>query len=259
MPATNCRAIASPPGMFVSDSTHMPPTGTNCPAATFSLIRANSSGCHPPSTCTAAPTSMRSGTSGSASISATALANVRAHLRIVSRMGQSQAESMWACPTATIRWLLADAGWASTGASASRPTAAVPRRRRDRRRRPSARARRRCGAAAASRSAARPSALLGSRRPAAAPTPCRPCERDGALSRLYSGPSPAVALSPSGVAARSTRPRRRGSPHLRCTAPRRRRRPRHGDVAAAGETALRLRPVRTVRQPLDLETGTVGA
>ena len=34
LPATNCRASASPPGMFVSDSTHMPPTGTNCPRPT---------------------------------------------------------------------------------------------------------------------------------------------------------------------------------------------------------------------------------
>ena len=31
LPCTNCRASASPPGMLVSDSTHMPPTGTNCP------------------------------------------------------------------------------------------------------------------------------------------------------------------------------------------------------------------------------------
>ena len=36
--------------------------------------------------------------------------NVRAHLRMVSRIGQSQAESMWACPIAEIRWADADAG-----------------------------------------------------------------------------------------------------------------------------------------------------
>ena len=44
LPCTNCRAIASPPGMLVSDSTHMPPTGTNWPAATCSCTRANTSG-----------------------------------------------------------------------------------------------------------------------------------------------------------------------------------------------------------------------
>ena len=31
LPCTNCRAIASPPTMLVSDSTHIPPTGTNRP------------------------------------------------------------------------------------------------------------------------------------------------------------------------------------------------------------------------------------
>ena len=34
LPSTNWRASASPPGMLVSDSTHMPPTGTNRPSAT---------------------------------------------------------------------------------------------------------------------------------------------------------------------------------------------------------------------------------
>ncbi len=34
LPATNCRARASPPGRFVSDSTHMPPTGIHRPSAT---------------------------------------------------------------------------------------------------------------------------------------------------------------------------------------------------------------------------------
>ena len=34
LPATNWRASASPPGMLVSDSTHIPPTGTNRPSAT---------------------------------------------------------------------------------------------------------------------------------------------------------------------------------------------------------------------------------
>ena len=39
LPATNCRAIASAPGRFMSGSTHMPPTGMNWPPATFALIR----------------------------------------------------------------------------------------------------------------------------------------------------------------------------------------------------------------------------
>ena len=37
----NWRAIASELGMFVSDSTHMPPTGTKRPAATCSEMRRN--------------------------------------------------------------------------------------------------------------------------------------------------------------------------------------------------------------------------
>jgi len=44
LPATNWRASASPPGMLVSDSTHMPPTGTKLPAAIAALTRSNSSG-----------------------------------------------------------------------------------------------------------------------------------------------------------------------------------------------------------------------
>ncbi|CAM5640917.1 hypothetical protein SCANM63S_03635 [Streptomyces canarius] len=44
MPCTNCRAIASEPGMLVSDSTHMPPAGTNRPSATAFFTRAHTSG-----------------------------------------------------------------------------------------------------------------------------------------------------------------------------------------------------------------------
>ncbi len=44
LPCTNCRARASEPGRFVSDSTHMPPTGTNWPVATFSFIRSQIAG-----------------------------------------------------------------------------------------------------------------------------------------------------------------------------------------------------------------------
>ncbi len=51
------------------------------------------------------------------------LAQVRATLRTVSRVGQSQAESMCAWPTAESRWALARAGNASAGASSARATA----------------------------------------------------------------------------------------------------------------------------------------
>lgn len=44
MPCVNCRASASDPGMFVSDSTHMPPTGTKRPSATAFFTRAYTSG-----------------------------------------------------------------------------------------------------------------------------------------------------------------------------------------------------------------------
>ena len=36
-PCTNCRAMASEPGMLVSDSTHIPPAGTKRPSATAFL------------------------------------------------------------------------------------------------------------------------------------------------------------------------------------------------------------------------------
>ena len=44
LPITNWRASASEPGMLVSDSTHIPPTGTNLPSATFCFSRPHSSG-----------------------------------------------------------------------------------------------------------------------------------------------------------------------------------------------------------------------
>ena len=44
LPAMNCRAIASEPGITASLSTHIPPTGMNRPAATFSRIRSYSAG-----------------------------------------------------------------------------------------------------------------------------------------------------------------------------------------------------------------------
>ena len=48
-------------------------------------------------------------------------ANVRAHLRTVSRVGHNQAESMWAWPTADTRCALADAGRASTTGGQTAP------------------------------------------------------------------------------------------------------------------------------------------
>ena len=63
---------------------------------------------------------------GSASASWITLEKVRAHLRIVSRMGHSQALSMCACPTATTRCALADAGRESASVSSPRAAAAVP-------------------------------------------------------------------------------------------------------------------------------------
>ncbi len=44
LPQTSCRASDSPDGRLASASTHIDPTGTNRPSATFSRIRSNSSG-----------------------------------------------------------------------------------------------------------------------------------------------------------------------------------------------------------------------
>jgi hypothetical protein len=43
-PKRNCRQSDSPEGMLQSGSIHVPPTGTNCPAFTFFLIRSYRSG-----------------------------------------------------------------------------------------------------------------------------------------------------------------------------------------------------------------------
>lgn len=51
---------------------------------------------------------------------------VRATLRTVSRSGHSHAESMWACPTALMRWAVGPAGTASTPTSSARAAAALP-------------------------------------------------------------------------------------------------------------------------------------
>ena len=112
--------------MFVSDSTHIPPTGTNWPVATFSFIRSKTCGrcssihAH---CCAEDIAKMKSGLS---SIRAVTFDAVLATFRTVSRSGHSQAESMWACPTALTRWALATAGAASCGASTARAAEAVP-------------------------------------------------------------------------------------------------------------------------------------
>ena len=96
--------MASPPGMLESDSTHMPPTGTNWPVLTLSRMRPNSSGYDSLIQASCWAEEQENTNSGCSSISATTLANVRAHLRMVSRTGHSQAESMCAWPVATSWW-----------------------------------------------------------------------------------------------------------------------------------------------------------
>ncbi len=82
----------------------MPPTGTKVPGRDagpdpleqLGLLLGTQAYC-----CADEQANRRSGCS---SASATTLANVRAHLRMVSRTGHSQAESMCACPAAETRW-----------------------------------------------------------------------------------------------------------------------------------------------------------
>ncbi len=126
LPCTNCRAIASEPGMLVSDSTHMPPVGTNRPSATAFFTRAHTSGrwSRTQSHCWA--WDMANTKSGSSSSRAVMLEVVRATLRTVSRSGHSHAESMCACPTALIRCAEGTAGAARTSVRQARAAAAVP-------------------------------------------------------------------------------------------------------------------------------------
>jgi hypothetical protein len=80
--------------MLVSDSTHIPPTGTNRPSATRSATRAKTSGrfrsIH--SKCWAED--IANTRSGYSSIRWVTLEQVRATLRIASRIGHNHAESM---------------------------------------------------------------------------------------------------------------------------------------------------------------------
>src|SRR4051812_42133576 len=96
--------------MLASDSTHMLPTGAHEPFRTASLIRSKSCGCASFTQAYCCAEEQAKTSSGYSAASAVTLAKVRAHLRFVSRTGQSHALSMWAWPTALIRWALADAG-----------------------------------------------------------------------------------------------------------------------------------------------------
>ncbi len=126
MPKTNCLAMASPPTMLVSDSTHMPPTGTNVPSDTFFRTRAYTSGRCSLSQASCWAWLMANTKSGWSAISAVTFAAVRATLRTVSRSGHSHAESMCACPTALSRCAEACAGEASTPARRSLAAGAEP-------------------------------------------------------------------------------------------------------------------------------------
>ncbi len=153
------------------------------------------------STRTAGPASTRSGSPGSASISATAEANVRVHLRTVSASGHSHAVSMWACPVATTRCGAASSGRGEHrrehGPGGGRRVVAAARRPRRARRAPG---RRPPGAAPGGD---RPGRACASRRRARrgrgrAPRRRRRRRTSSARSRRYSGRSPAVAGEPSG-------------------------------------------------------------
>ena len=81
----------------------MPPTGTNRPSATRSLMRSNSSGWCSFTHAYCCAEEQAKVKSSCSSMRLSTLEKVRVHLRAVSRVGQSHAESMCACPTATVR------------------------------------------------------------------------------------------------------------------------------------------------------------
>lgn len=112
--------------MFVSDSTHIPPAGTNRPSATAFLTFAHTSGRCSFTQAHCWACDMAKMKSGSSSMRAVMLEVVRATLRTVSRSGHSHAESMCACPTALMRCAEGTAGSASTPASRERAASAVP-------------------------------------------------------------------------------------------------------------------------------------
>ena len=122
-PCTIWRTSDSPEGTLQSASTHMPPTGWNWPAATRSRMRSNRAGYRSSTQARWRAAEHTNSNSGYSSMSVTALAKLRAHLRAASRMGHSQAVSMWAWPTALMRWApSAGRVWRSRAlARASRP------------------------------------------------------------------------------------------------------------------------------------------
>lgn len=82
--------------MLVSDSTHMPPTGRMTPSATALRTRSNRPGWVSLSQAYCCADEAANTKSGWRSLRSSTLANVRATFRTVSRVGHSQAQSMWA-------------------------------------------------------------------------------------------------------------------------------------------------------------------
>ncbi|GAA2806222.1 hypothetical protein GCM10020219_092550 [Nonomuraea dietziae] len=199
LPWTNCLAMASEPGMLVSDSTHMPPVGTNLPAATALTTLAQTSGLCSFTQAHCCACDMAKTKSGSSSSSAVMLEVVRATLRTVSRSGQSQAESMWAWPTALIRWAEGAAGVASIPASSARPAAAVPL---TSCRSIASRARSTARSSSQRRAPSTGSSAISSPRTSRSITSCQTVSSKIARSMRasrYCGSVPAVSLSPSFV------------------------------------------------------------
>ena len=116
----------SPPVTLPSASTHWPPMGIHWPRSTAAEMSAKRLGYRSFIHSYWAACEQPNRNSGSSSMSRRTLEKVREHLRTVSRMGHSHAESMWAWPMAETWWADGTAGLASTGASTARAAAAVP-------------------------------------------------------------------------------------------------------------------------------------
>src|ERR1700704_5387557 len=104
LPCSSCRTNASPDGRLQSASTHIEPTGSHWPDPTFRVMPAKISGYDSLIHAYWAGCEQAKRKSGYASMRANAVENVRAHLRRASRRGHSHAVSMWAWPTALIKW-----------------------------------------------------------------------------------------------------------------------------------------------------------
>ena len=204
-PSTSWRMRDSPLGMFVSDSTHMPPTGRNRPCSTYGRMRAKRSGASSLSHASCCADDIVKRNCGSVSSRCSTFAIVRATLRRVSRNGQSHAESMCEWPMALMRWPCGEAGESTALASTARARPTVDRRSgRCRARRGCARSRTAGPRPGSSRAAAR---LPAAGRPRGRRTARRPPGRGGRArtpSNRYWGSSPAVAGSPSRVGRNAT-------------------------------------------------------